>query len=251
MLTLEECLEKPKKPVGYSIRLFDKPAADAVPANYKTCKGSRLSVDAKGNVSYRNPDCIREWKPGSNPFHMAKLKPRNDGSAATFERLKEHITKRSDRQSASYVGRPVLDGYCFVATDGHRALLSRGPCTGEYSEVFRKDWNASRCVATIREPEFHLAVKRAGVMCPESKVFSLDASESTLIVSSEDPDCGTFDESLRIASNEPWSVSLNQAYMELVCGTWSLEVYFQSDEHPVFFCPVSKDWIYVVMPVRL
>ena len=77
------------KVFGYKIKYRRADGAwierDHVPPNVKTSPGSRLSVDAKGKVSYSNRDCIKDWRPGSRPFKAPEPRGRQSDSETVFD----------------------------------------------------------------------------------------------------------------------------------------------------------------------
>jgi hypothetical protein len=186
---------------------------------------------------------------------MPALNARKDGAFATFERLKASIDKRASKDHmknfARYIGRPVFEGFYMAATDGRTALLAAGPGTGERANVFDATFKTLHKVSAISDSEFHLAVKRADLMtCDGIPGVRLIATASRLILASSDPEVGTFDETLELASSEAWHITLDPIYLEPVCGAWPLTVSYTDAEGPIVFSPSCESWKYVVMPIK-
>lgn len=232
------------------------------PKGTKCSKGSYLQVRADGTVTYRNPGCISDWKPGSKAFRMAALNPRTDKAGATFERLKINIDKSAagnkPNNASRFIGRAVSDGYRIVGTDGHVALLEKRAAVNgcfvepaEYCTVFDKAFAAARTVAIIADKEFHLALKRARIMADErAPMVRLIGLSSRLRLASQHSDLGSFDETLQVNSSEFWHVGLDIRLLEPVCGTWPLVVRYVDCETAVTFEPLDGSWKYVVMPMQ-
>lgn len=219
--------------------------------------GSFLRIKPDGTVSYHNPNCLKDAKPGSRPFRMPALNPRTDNKPGeTFERLKAAIDKRKAKDPQQnvtrFISRPCADGWKIETTDGHTALLTRGPAEGPYCNVFDAWKEKARLVCSIDNPEFHLALKRALVMADanESHKVRLVARPGTLELSSEDPQLGSFDETLTVNTCERWHVTLNGRYLEDVCGSWPLSVWYVDAESAVMFEAEDGSWRYVIMPYK-
>ncbi len=229
------------------------------PPTMRAPKGSYLKIKADGTVSYHNPECLRYSRPGSKPFKMSALNPRNDGSVKTFERLKASIEKRAGEQRGmkNIIGCPVMEGWQVAATDGHRALLTRGEGTGDKVPLF--DTDKAHIVACL-ESEFHLLLKQSLIMADErSSMVRFIGTDGQLALSSthEEPagqrdgnDSGSFEGSIESNCETPWHIALNGNYVEPVCGTWPLAVWFTEPESAVMFEPLDSSWRYVVMPFK-
>lgn len=242
-----------KRPAGYFVE------TDKVPEGFKTTSGSYLRVGKDGKVSYHNPELYTgDWKPGSRPFKMSEPKARVDyGTRETFDRIKTFVEKSDAKKSrkgysnsAQYYGRTVLGDYHIAATNGHVCLLDRGEGTGEYCAIFDKDYRKGTNVCSIDNKEFHLAIKRAALMAPEtSGKITLEGLGNTLTISSQHPEFGSFEENLQINSSAAWSVSLDWKYLEPILGTWPLIVRYIGPAHPLIFAEQYGDWAYIVMPI--
>ena len=231
------------------------------PSHITPSKGSFLKIHTDGSISYQNPNCLKDVGPGSKPFRMAELKPRADKPGETFARLKAMIEKSAakdpQRNLERFNNRPVFDGWAIAATDGHTALLHRGPAAGDYCNVFDKMHKASRVISSIVDPEFHLALKRAMVMCEaKTKAVRLAAIGGTLTISSEhespgrtNNDAGSFEETMQISQHEDWWGKYDARYLEPMCGTYPLFIWYTQADEPIMFESAKGDWRYIVMPI--
>ncbi len=215
--------------------------------------GSCLRIKPDGTVSYHNPNCMKYAAPGSKPFKLPALKPREETPADTFERLKVAIDKRMAKDTyknvSRYVGRTVWDGWRIASTDGHMALIERGEGTGPAFPVI--DISQTHIVASFDNPEFHLAVKRALVMCDErSDKVRLISAPGSVTITSADPQMGTFDESLQVNSGEFWHVAIDGKYLECALGSWPMAFWYRDVDSPVMLEPFDSSWRLVIMPIK-
>jgi hypothetical protein len=187
------------------------------------------------------------------------MNPRSDGAAATFERLKEAISKRAAKDRvgnlARYIGRPAQSGYYIVAADGPTALLGKGPGSGEYCTAFDSIANDSKLVCSIVDPEFHNVIKRALVMGGDSRKVQLLCSVNsrgamTLKIASSDPEVGSFCESMESNAAVAWHTAVDGKFLEQLCGIWPLHVWYQGPAHAVMFEPAGGEFRYIVMPFK-
>ncbi len=225
----------------------------------RAAKGSYLRIKPDGTVSYHNPECLKYSAPGSKPFKLPALNPRNDGSVKTFERLKASIEKSAEEKTKlrNVVGCPAMEGWQIAATDGHRALLARGEGTGETVPLF--DVAKSQIVASL-ESEFQLVLKQALLMCEERvRMVRFVGKDGQLTLSSthaepagqrDGNDSGDFEGSIEANCETSWHVALNPDYVEPVCGVWPLHIWFSEPESPTMFEPWDSSWRYVVMPLK-
>lgn len=211
-----------------------------------------LERKANGDIVYHTP-----WLTAAKrkPFSMPPLKARVDkDSSKAFERIQGRVEKTAGTQSYTKgqpaKGRTCTKGWELVTTDGERALIIPGDGTGEPMASIGDIKGYQR--TTIADPEFQLAVKRAAVMAhPRTNTVMLTCKAGTLTLESQDPDCGSFDETLSVVGkSSAWRVALNVDFIEPLLGTWPLTVWVKDKDSAVVFEPQDKSWRYVVMPMR-
>ena len=233
------------------------------PSHITPSKGSYLKIQKDGSISYQNPNCLKDAAPGSKPFHMPVLKPRADKPGETVARLKamidKSVSKKPRTHPEAFINRPAYDGLRIVATDGCVALLDRGPAAGEHCDIFDTAKSRAKLVCSILDPEFHLALKRAALMAnPRTRALHLFAANDQLVISSSHEaemalgnDAGDFEETLDCSTegSESWYATLDYRYLEPMCGSFPLFVWYTGPTHPVIFESAKGDWQYIVMPI--
>ena len=234
------------------------------PSHITPSKGSYLKIQKDGSISYQNPNCLKDAAPGSKPFHMPALKAREDKPGETVARLKamieKSVSKKPRTHPEAFINRPAYDGLRIVATDGCVALLDRGPATGEHCDIFDTAKARAKLVCSILDPEFHLALKRAAVMAdPKTRALHLFAANDQLVISSSHEaemalgnDAGDFEETLDCSTegSESWYATLDYRYLEPMCGSFPLFVWYTGPKDPIIFESAKGDWQYIVAPIR-
>jgi hypothetical protein len=175
--------------------------------------------------------------------------------------MKAEIEKRAQKDRmhnhVRFIGRPAMAGYRIAATDGTVALLELGKGTGEPCGIF--DGKASRVHCAITDPEFHNVIKRALIMAEDSGRLQLlcsigpDGKASLKVYSkheapSETNDAGDFLERLELQSGEAFHFAMNGRFIEAVCGSYPLRIWFQGPNHPVMFESENGEFRYIVSP---
>lgn len=216
---------------------------------------SGLSINAKGEVTYRNSAFVN---PDRKPFKMAALKPRIDKPGDTVKRLEEHIYKQIGRYEEKEAGRfhamrnqPACAGFTFVATDGHRALLQPDPESLGGAHSVGKITSGYQPIV-INDADFHLALKRALVMTGDNlkDAVYFTVFLNTLTLASRDADCGDFQEDMPVTADFVARFCLNGKYLEPALGEWPLTIWVKDEESSLIIVPPGDDWRYVVMPTR-
>jgi hypothetical protein len=225
----------------------------------KTSAGSFLTIQKDGSVTYRNPNCLKYTPPGSKPFKLPALNPRMEVPAKTFERLTDSIHKRAEKDHvknfARFGGRPCFDNWTIVTTDGHTALLDHSPNQlrkHERTVVFDAFKEKARLVCSIDNPEFHLAVKRALITSDERcPVVLVIGNAGQITLTSVDPvNLASFEETIPVNGVDQFHFAINGDFLESVCGSWPLSVWFADNETAVMFESEDASFRFVVMPMK-
>lgn len=249
-----------QKSIGYKIKLHGCPEKSFVPPGFKPSKGSCLRVNARGIVSYNHPDLYPgDWSPGSRKFKAPVVHPQQTDSKTVYEALSESIEARRIKPKSyarlqSHHGRPVGRGYWMVNTDGHTALITKDKTKVNANEnhftVFDSLWDKWKMVAEISDPEFHLAIKRAAIMAPESGMVQLFGNRDTITVYSKTEGQCDYVGKVPAINGEFWQTAVNVKFLEPLCGVWPLYVNYSEKHAAIVFYPQSADWAYIVMPMR-
>ena len=240
-----------------------------------------LERKANGELVYHTP-----WLKKSKPFRetksIAEPKARIETPTKALARMRKECV--TPEYCLKRVGKTCPDGFQLTATNGHWALLEpTGKGTVAKPDMANignlKGYHAS----FIDSPEFFLALNRAKVMASDTSrtvhligekgMIHLYSSHSLGLVfsghacllvgipsGSGEPkghrgnnDAGDFQQSVKAVVTKPWKAAMDYTYLETALGVWPLTVWVKDDESAesaVIFEPASREWRFVVMPMR-
>ena len=156
---------------------------------------------------------------------------------------------------AKQIGRTFMSDWHLVATQGHCALLLPG--AGDKGPGFSVALWGDYVV--IKDPEFHLAVKRAGVCGAPADRVTLTYNGGKLRVSAgalgEHSDNGEieFEQDVDVQAHiaHKFVVNISGAYLEQCCGVWPLVIHRGEEGTPYVIRPAGDQFRALVMPIKV